>query len=78
MLENSVFKDIFYQVYKYEFLEKTYRENGKGPGDKFALRFMIDNAGVIKKKGQPKKRFNILITSADGYMNAEMQGCIFL
>ena len=68
MLSNSSFKEAFYEAYHYDLLELPL-ENAAGAGDKFALKFMVDNSRYLRKKTETKP-FKILISSRRGYFDA--------
>ena len=68
MLANSSFKQIFHDVYKTDLLELPLKNVG-GAGDKFALKFMVDNSRYLRKKTDARP-YKILISSKSGYFDA--------
>ena len=68
MLANSSFKQVFHDVYKTDLFELPLKNAG-GAGDKFALKFMVDNSRYLRKKTDARP-YKILISSKSGYFDA--------
>ena len=68
MLENSTFTKAFHEVYQYDILNYPIKK-ALGPGDNFALRFMVDNSQYLRKASQTHP-FKVLISSQKGYFDA--------
>ena len=68
MLANSSFKQVFHDVYKTDLFELPLKNAG-GAGDKFALKFMVDNSRYLRKKSETRP-YKILISSRNGYFDA--------
>ena len=73
LLKDSIFKQTMQEVYKLELGGTTEIQKAKGAGDKFALRFWVDNSRYFKKKKETKP-YKVLLSSADGYMNILSNG----
>ena len=74
LLKDSIFKQTMREVYKHELGGTSEIHKAKGAGDKFALRFWVDNSKRFQKKKQQTKPYKVLISSADGYMNILSNG----
>ena len=69
LLKDSIFKQTMHEVYKHELDGSSEIQKSKGAGNKFALRFWVDNSRYFQKKKQQIEPYKVLISSADGYMN---------
>ena len=68
MLEDSSFSKAFKDVYQYDILNHPIRK-ATGPGNNFALRFMVDNSQYFRKASTTQP-FKVLISSSKGYFDA--------
>ena len=68
LLADSAFKDAFEETYKTELIN-DHVEYAKGPGNKFALNFVVDNSRFIRKKINIKP-FKVILSSRKGYFNS--------
>ena len=67
MFKKSSFTDAFHEAYQYDLLEpQNYFANGAG--DKFALKFMLDNSKFLRRKTKTYP-FKILISSKKSYFD---------
>ena len=74
LLKDSNFKQTMQEVYKHELGGNSKIQMAKGAGDKFALKFWIDNSRFFQKKKEQTKPYKVLISSGDGYMNILSNG----
>ena len=68
MLKESSFTDAFQEAYGTELLDSTVRYT-EGAGDKFSLRFMIDNNKYLRRKSKTWP-FKIVISGHESYFDA--------
>ena len=68
MLKNSSFTEAFYEAYRYDFIESS-EKKAEGAGDKFSLRFMIDNSKYLRRKLETHP-FKVIISGKRGYFDA--------
>ena len=68
LLKDSPFKNDFQEIYRYDMSKTNNVERARGAGDRFALKFMVDNSRYLRNK-KKKRPFKILISSNEGYFN---------
>ena len=68
MFKKSSFTEAFYEAFEYDLLEPQ-NHFANGAGDKFALKFMLDNSKFLRGKSKTYP-FKILISSKTSYFDA--------
>ena len=73
LLKNSTFKESFQEVYKEDILNSSKIRKSEGAGQKFSLRFIIDNSRYLRPMRQSRP-FKVYVSSSDGYMMSYESG----
>ena len=68
MFKKSSFTEAFFEAFEYDLLEPQ-NNFANGAGDKFALKFMLDNSKFLRRKSKTYP-FKILISSKTSYFDA--------